>query len=178
MQLRNSYIHLPLRAACVGVLEPRKNQRFLLDVFKEIAAEQAQLYLYGAGPDEQLLRERVRQEKLTDRVHFMGWIPSEHIWPEIDLLLMPSLHEGAPNAVLEALGYGIPVLASDIPEHREILPGKCLVTLGDTVGWKERIEFFVGEPDEQLREVVREQEEAAYRLRFDWDEEFVKCVVQ
>jgi hypothetical protein len=35
---------------------------FFLDVFREIKAEQAQLYLYGIGPDEQFLRKRVREK--------------------------------------------------------------------------------------------------------------------
>ncbi|CAK8711504.1 MAG: Glycosyltransferase involved in cell wall bisynthesis [Candidatus Electronema aureum] len=167
---------LPLRAACVGMLEHGKNQQLLLDVFKEIKAEQAQLYLYGTGPDEQLLRERVQRENMTDRVHFMGWVPSERIWPEVDLLLMPSLHEGAPNAVLEALGYGVPVLASDIPEHGEILPAKCLLPLGNATGWRKWVTFSTNEPDYRLRELIREQEAIADRLRFDWDEAFVRCV--
>ncbi len=170
-------VQLPLRAACVGILEFGKNQLLLLEVFKEIRAEQAQLYLYGTGPDEQLLRETVRKEGMSDRVHFMGWVPSERIWPEVELLLMPSLHEGAPNAVLEALGYGIPVLASDIPEHGEILQVESLLPIDDATRWRRRIIFLVEEPEARLRELIGEQEKAAEALRFDWEQTFVERVV-
>jgi len=177
---RTREMRRPLRAACVGVLEPRKNQHFLLDVFKQIAAEQAQLYLYGTGPDEQLLQERVQRENMIDRVHFMGWVPSESIWPNIDLLLMPSLHEGAPNAVLEALGHGLPVLASDIIEHAELLPTEylCLLGNGNIAHWKEKISFFTNEQlYDRLRKRVLEQAVTTDKLKFDWDEEFVKHII-
>ncbi|MCI5122712.1 MAG: glycosyltransferase, partial [Candidatus Electrothrix sp. AUS4] len=121
----------PVRGACVGVLEERKNQLFLLKVFEHIQAEQMQLFLYGTGPDEELLQHFVMKRNITDQVIFKGWVQAEQIWPEINLLLMPSQHEGAPNAVLEALATGTPVLASDIQEHREILPPICLLPLAD-----------------------------------------------
>jgi glycosyltransferase involved in cell wall biosynthesis len=101
VEKESSTTQLPLRLACVGVLEARKNQRFLCEVMRDIKAEQAQLYLYGTGQDESFLQETVQTENLDDRVHFMGWIDSESIWPEVDLLLMPSLHEGAPNPAFE-----------------------------------------------------------------------------
>lgn len=168
---------LPLRTACVGLLERGKNQRFILDVFEEIPAKEVQLYLYGVGPDEELLRDMTQKRNMIDRVHFMGWVQSEHIWPEVDLLLMPSLHEGAPLAVLEALGNKIAVLASDISEHAEILPEKCLISLGNATGWRSRILFLAEEPEARLRELIEEQRGAAEALRFDWNKEFIRCVV-
>jgi glycosyltransferase involved in cell wall biosynthesis len=169
-------LRFPLRAACVGVLEPRKNQRLLLEVFQGISAEQAQLYLYGTGPDEELLRERVQKENMTNRVHFMGWVPSENIWPQVDLLLMPSLHEGAPNAVLEALGYGIPVLASDIPEHVEILPKEYLLSIDNISEWNSFIQVLINELKTRLFEIIQKQEITANELRFEWNKAFIQCI--
>lgn len=171
-------MQLPLRAACVGILEPGKNQHFLLDVFKEISAEQAQLYLYGTGPDEQLLRERVRQENLTDRVHFMGWVPSDSIWPEVDLLLIPSLHEGAPNAVLEALGNGVPVLASDIPEHGEILQQECLLSLKQAGRWINLLNLNEKEITKKLSETISQQDVTSQSLSFFWEDQFCEIIIK
>lgn len=169
-------LRLPLRAACVGVLEPRKNQRLLLEVFKEISAEQAQLYLYGTGPDEQLLRETARQKEMNDRVHFMGWVPSERIWPEVDLLLMPSLHEGAPNAVLEALGHGVPVFASDIPEHAEILPEHYLLP-ASCADWRNLVTEVI-KKQEMIKDVAVAQKGCARELFFNWNSDFVQRIVK
>ena len=167
----------PLRLACVGVLEPRKNQRFLLEVIKGVEAEQAVLHLYGTGPDEQFLQEIVQRENLTDRVLFEGWVPSEEIWPDIDLLLMPSLHEGAPNAVLEAIGHGVPVLASDIAEHREILPEKALLSLDKFTEWAKEVELVFHNPEIQLQNIVREQEVSAQQMMFDWERLITEIII-
>ncbi len=167
----------PLHLACVGVLEPGKNQGFLFNVMQGVPAEKAQLYLYGTGPDEQLLRERVKNENLSDRVHFMGWVQSEKIWPNVDLLLMPSLHEGAPNAVLEALGAGVPVLASDIPEHTEILLRKSLLSLERCLRWVEKIKDFSCDHEIQLQQIIIEQEIIVQQMMFDWDGKLVKYIV-
>ena len=116
---RNSKHHFsfPLRLACVGILEKRKNQHFLLEVFENVDPQKTQLYLYGIGPWETKLKRIAREKRIHTNIHFMGWVETARIWQNVDILLMPSLHEGASNAILEALEIGIPVLASDIPEH-------------------------------------------------------------
>jgi glycosyltransferase involved in cell wall biosynthesis len=174
---RNASFHFPLRTACVGMIDPGKNQCFLLNVFKKMRAGQILLYLYGTGPDEKILRDLVEQENISNRVLFKGWVQSEQIWPEIDLLLMPSLHEGAPNAVLEALATETPVIASDIPEHREILPQASLLPLSDEKACKEKLEAIVDNPESQLHQIAEEQKFAGKHLRFDWDNTIVRCIV-
>ena len=169
-------VERPLRLACVGVLEPRKNQRMLLRVMRGFAADQVSLSLYGVGPDEQLLKKRAKEGKLLNRVHFMGWIASENIWPDVDLLLMPSLHEGAPNAMLEALGNGVMVLASAIPEHAEILPDRYLLAVDDSGAWLKRIQSILLYSDTEIHASIEEQSRAGQGLLFDWDLEIVSCI--
>jgi glycosyltransferase involved in cell wall biosynthesis len=159
------------------MIEPGKNLCFLLNVFKKMSSGKIRLYLYGTGPDEKLLRDLVEQENISDRVLFKGWVPSEQIWPEIDLLLMPSLHEGAPNAVLEALATETPVLASDIPEHKEILPQVSLLPLSDAEAWKEKLEAITDNPKSQLHQIIAKQKLADKHLQFDWDDKIVRCIV-
>ncbi len=166
----------PLRLACVGVLEVRKNQRFLLEVMEEIKKEQAQLYIYGIGPDEQYLKKMVEKRKLTDRVWFMGWVPSNKIWPSTDMLLMPSLHEGAPNAVLEALSNHVPVLASNIVEHAEILPSEDLLPIGQSREWvrflnTEKIVLIA-----EIEKIANRQCVSCRKLVFNWGELFVQLI--
>ncbi|MCI5161906.1 MAG: glycosyltransferase [Candidatus Electrothrix sp. AX5] len=174
----NQIPQISLRAACVGVLEERKNQIFLVNILKKMRADQIHLYLYGTGPDEKLLRDLVEKENILDQILFKGWVQSEQIWPDIDLLLMPSQHEGAPNAVLEALATGTPVIASDIPEHKEILPQVSLLPLADEGAWREKLEAIADNPKNQLHQIVAEQKSAAGKhLQFDWDDKIVRCIV-
>ncbi len=167
----------PFHLACVGVLEPRKNQRFLLEIIKEIKPEQAQLYLYGTGPDKEILKEQVQRNGLEDRVYFMGWVEAEQIWYNVDLLLMPSLHEGAPNAVLEAMGNGVPVLASDIPEHREILSGESVVALSEPRNWVSVIQRKLANIDRNGDKERPTEGQLAQSLKFKWDDRLISCII-
>ena len=167
----------PLRFACVGILEKRKNQRFLLDVFEKINPEHAQLYLFGVGPEEANLKRMVRIKGIRANVHFMGWVETEKIWQNVDVLLMPSIHEGASNAILEAMERGIPVLATDVPEHREILPQYNLIPLDDPSAWQDRLEAILLRPNLDLKEILDRQFSCTQRLHFDWDRKICKIIL-
>jgi glycosyltransferase involved in cell wall biosynthesis len=173
---KSKKVQLPLRLGCVGVLEARKNQKLLLKVMEEINKDQAQLFLYGTGPDEPVLRAFVQEKELLDRIHFMGWVPADRIWDRVDVLLMPSLHEGAPNSVLEALAAGVVVLASDISEHAEILPKSNLIPLDNPAEWTKRINAFCTDPEYLINRIVRDQEGAVLHLSFDWEKEIIRCI--
>lgn len=171
-------VSLPLHFGCVGVLARGKNQIFLLEVMEKIPKGQAELFLYGVGCDESFLLKKVQEKNLIDRVHFMGWVDSDDIWPNIDLLLMPSLHEGAPNAVLEAIGYGVPILASNIPEHTEILPGKDLLPLGKEYNWTHRLKQIIDDPQNQLNILTCNQKIQLRQLQFPWDRQINAIIVK
>ena len=58
------------------------------------------------------------------KVIFTGWLEKEDLWKiylASDLFVLPSLNEGMPNAMLEALGSGLPCMGSNIPGIRDIL---------------------------------------------------------
>lgn len=166
-----------VRMACVGILEKRKNQTFLLEIMKGIHKDEARLFIYGQGPLEADLRQQLNTLEMADRVFLMGWVDRESLWPQVDLLLMPSLHEGAPNAVLEALARDIPVLASDIPEHREILPPSCLISMADPSSWARQINRVFIDPENRLGELIVRQQPYVKELTFDWDKEVCNDIV-
>jgi glycosyltransferase involved in cell wall biosynthesis len=165
-----------LRMGCVGILERRKNQLLLVEAASRLLHLPIQFLFFGLGENEALLRQVIERRGVTETVRLMGWQSPERIWANIDLLLMPSLHEGAPNAVLEALGNAIPVLASDIPEHREILPPISLVPV--TVDeWVMRISRIARDPQRQFQRLHRAQRSMSVRLQFDWDAAFCRLLV-
>ena len=58
------------------------------------------------------------------QVIFTGWLEKEDLWKiylASDLFVLPSLSEGMPNAMLEALGVGLPCMGSNIPGIKDIL---------------------------------------------------------
>ena len=73
--------------------------------------------IIGSGKQEQLCRELVGRLTAESYIHLLGWIDHEHIFEAIKhwkYLLFPSDTEGMPNSILEAMGCGIPALASPV----------------------------------------------------------------
>ena len=167
-----------LRLGCAGILEARKNQALLLQMMSLLRGRNVTLYLFGCGPDEKKLVHSVNQLGLSANVKFMGWVEPEKIWNYIDLLLVPSLHEGAPNIVLEGLAHGIPILASNLPEHLEVLPDCTLLPLSDISAWTNKINQIIDNPGKMLMDIKTVQIPFAHDLEFDWNEEIVSLILQ
>jgi len=77
---------------------------------------QAELVVLGEGHLRKDLTEQAARLHVADNVRFLGFQPNP--WPyfrHADLFVLASRHEGMPNALLEALALGTPVLATDCP---------------------------------------------------------------
>ena len=108
----------PLRLAVVARLERHdKGLDLLIPALAEaLAAERDwQVDFFGRGPDELFLRQLADTHGIADRLGFPGFQSDVRaIWRDHHLLLLPSRHEGCSLAMLEALGCGRPVLATDV----------------------------------------------------------------
>jgi len=113
-----------------GVMTPRKNFEILLRCFPKIKLENLFLLIVGDSSTnvdfqyKKYLKELSEALGLSDRVIFVGWLEKQELWEvyhESDLFILPSLNEGMPNALLEALGSGLPCLGSNIPGNKDIL---------------------------------------------------------
>ena len=98
----------------------RKNHRFLLEVFSEIEQkiDNVGLILLGDGPTFEDLYEEYNN---TSNIRFVGRVSNvvDYIH-NCDFFVSSSIQEGMPMGVLEAMSEGMPVLLSDIPQHKEI----------------------------------------------------------
>jgi glycosyltransferase involved in cell wall biosynthesis len=109
----------------VASLEPRKGQRTLLEAATRVP--EAVFVLVGLGPDRAALEAQARTLGIADRVRFLGYredVPD--LLASCDVFALPSLEEGLPLAILEAMGAAKPVVASDIGGNDEA------VARGDT----------------------------------------------
>ena len=114
----------PLRLVAVGNLKPVKNYGYLVEALKDLSGGM-QLDIYGEGPERSLVERQIASTGANIRL--MG--VRDDLWnvlPDYDLLVMPSHYEGCPNAAIEAMASGLPLLLSDIPVMREVSRGNAL----------------------------------------------------
>ena len=134
---------------CSGPLIARKNIFFLLDQFRAGRTSDKHLLVLGDGPLRGVCEDYAKD---LQNVSFLGNRPN--VWEYLrlaDYFVSSSKAEGMPNAVLEALASGLPVLLSDIPSHQEILSlspkvGK-LFKLDDSTSFMQAIDDLVKTPE-------------------------------
>lgn len=78
----------------------------------------------GDGPQVESLKSLASELGIAERVSFLGWQSREELakwYHQSNLFLFPSRHEGMPNAVLEAMAGGLPVIATRIAGSEELV---------------------------------------------------------
>jgi glycosyltransferase involved in cell wall biosynthesis len=112
-----------VNVAIVGRLERIKGLDYAIRAMKAPRMPPtARLHIVGAGPMLPELRALARELGVQDRVLFLGFRDNVYDYiAHADALLMPSLHEGLPYTILEAMALGTPILATKVGGLAEIL---------------------------------------------------------
>jgi glycosyltransferase involved in cell wall biosynthesis len=119
------------------LLVEQKGQDDLLKAFARFAQTDPNhdLVLVGDGPSRTALQSLACELGVRTRVHFIGY--SRDPWPfyaRAAIFAHCARHEAFGNVLVEALGYGLPIVATDTPGAREVLSGGTfgrLVPIGD-----------------------------------------------
>jgi glycosyltransferase involved in cell wall biosynthesis len=115
----------PVRIGFLGRLVPQKNLCLLVRAFGLVVEHvEAELHLFGDGPEAAPLSRLAAALKLSGKVHFHGSIPTDRVEAAIDschLFAFTSVTEGQCLAALEVLARGRPVLATPVGAFPEIL---------------------------------------------------------
>ena len=162
-----------------GVLNQGKNIEVLINSLPRIEMKNLHLLVVGDGSTEadfqyrDFLKVRAKELKVEERVIFTGWVEKEELWKiylASDLFVMPSINEGMPNALLEALGVGLACMGSNIPGIKDILHYEDLMfDPKDEKGLVEKIHRFFS--DEQHSNHIIELCRARKKeFLFDWKE--------
>ncbi len=136
-----------------GAIEPRKNHALLLEVWKRLHRKlgQAMPHLVVAGATgwqgHQIRDGMQRSGAVSANIHIVSGLSTPALKRLISgarALLMPSFIEGFGLPVVEAASVGTPVVASDIPAHREVAhPATVFVDPIDGPGWEKAILRFM-----------------------------------
>ncbi len=131
---------IPLNASVigtVGALFPVKGQRYLIEAFRMVRMRMttAHLVILGEGQERELLKQQAQRLGVLDSVHLLGFRDDVlEMLPQMDVFTLPSLSEGLPLALLEAMAAMRPVVVTQVGGMPEVVEdGKTgfLVPPGD-----------------------------------------------
>ena len=134
---------------CIGSLCSRKNQSLLIKALPLIdhSIDPLTLALIGEGKDEAQLRNLAIANPSKHEVLFLGYkSKADRFLPLFDAFVLPSLAEGLPLSIVEAFRENVPVLCSDIAEHKEIIENRIsgfLFNSGDARSLAEAINEII-----------------------------------
>jgi colanic acid/amylovoran biosynthesis glycosyltransferase len=110
----------------VGRLVPLKNQAILIPAIAELRRRgvPARLTIVGDGPERETLMALVRDSELADHVALVGNVGQHHIgahYASADVFCLPSLSEGLPVVLLEAMAMELPIVATRVAGVPELI---------------------------------------------------------
>lgn len=157
--LRRS-LGLPAEAClvvCVAKMLEQKGHRHLVDAMAAPALRESPMHvaLVGEGPLRDAIRDRARDAGVLDRLHFVGSrsdVPA--VLADADAFVLPSLWEGLPMALLEAMAAGLPIVATSVAGTRQVLEdGRhgLLVPPGDATSLAAALDHIVRDADLRAR---------------------------
>lgn len=170
----------------VGRIDENKNQALLLRAFALIAADYPdyQIILYGKGDQEENLKQLADNLGIADRVIFSGNVSdvADKI-KKAGVFVLTSNTEGMPNALIEAMVLGLPVIATDCPcgGPRDLIEdgvNGILTPVGDVDKMKENLQHILNDLQNALHmgQTAREST-AIYREKIvyrEWMEYLLK----
>jgi glycosyltransferase involved in cell wall biosynthesis len=153
---------IPEQAQVIGTVARLDAQKAPLDMvraFARLARPDAHMVWLGDGGLRRQTERLVERQGLGDRFHLLGSrSDAPTLLPAFDVFVMPSLYEGLPCAVVEAMRCGIPVVATAVNSVPEIvLSGKTglLAKPGDPESLARALAYLLDHPDEAGTMAVR-----------------------
>lgn len=105
---------VPLLAA-IGRLSHEKGHHILLDSLARLRDRPWRLLVAGDGIARVKLQEQARANGIDDRIEWLGLLPDVRpVYALADVFVLPSLSEGSPNVLLEAMAAGVPAVAAAV----------------------------------------------------------------
>lgn len=161
-------------AGVVARLVDVKGHRYLIDAWRLLTSRGRatgwMLEVWGDGPLRAELEQRVRHAALGDSVLFRGTVMNTpaHVG-ELSIVVLPSLSEALPLALMEAMAAGRPIIASDLPGVRELVgpsDAAVLVPPADPRRLADALEYLIADATVRTRlgEAARQRHREAFTL--------------
>lgn len=138
----------------VGRYTPGKGVEYLIEAFRLFHERYPDyvLLLVGKGPEKDKIIRKIQKYGLASSIHLVDFIPNEDIpslYRKSSIFVLPSLEEGVPRTILEAMACGVPVVCTDLPQLVDIVKGSgILVPVRDSQKLAEAFMRIVADRDQ------------------------------
>ena len=156
----------------LGRFSPEKNCHLLVNAFEQIQAQlpnKVKLVLAGASSYCDDYSRRLRTHA-SERIRMLDWVSGEtldELLTNAMIFVLPSDLEGLSLALLDAMGAGLCVLASDVPENREVVDGAGYTFhRGDVADLADRLCFLIANP--AVREATGREARRRIEEQYQW----------
>lgn len=163
----------PIIVLSTGRLAKQKGFKFLVEAAGKIVEQQNNVYFFlaGQGRLEKELKRLIRKNHLEKRFFLIGFQEDiSSLLRAADVFVIPSLYEGMPNSVLEAMSYKLPVVASNVNGVSELIKNGengFSIDSGDVSQLIEKLNFLIS--DESKRIELGEKGHSFVRENFSID---------
>lgn len=158
-----------------GLMVPRKGITKIIKIAEQLKDKNVLFLLAGDGPQKKDYQLETQKKGLENKIRFLGWrTDMNRLYQASDIVLLTAEGEGLPGIIMEAMSYGIPCVASNIPCIPDLIDdGKngFLCNKDDILEFSNRIKQLLN--DDELRTTFGI--EAINKMNdFDWDDIILK----
>jgi len=141
----------------VGRLVPEKGQKYLLEAFSKIDDPEWRLVILGDGPLRENLERQAKELNIEEKLYMPGAVSNVDEWlAKASIFAFPSISEGFPNALVEAMAAGLPCVSFDCDAGpRDIIvdgENGFLVPLYNQTQFIQKLKFLIN--NKELRIVM------------------------
>ena len=160
----NYSVHTPLRLVMIARFSPQKDQETLINAVTKLPKDSYKLTFVGDGETLQTNKELVSKYGLNHNIKFVGF--KDDISDELinnDVYILSTHYEGLPISIIEAMSYGLPILATNVGGNSEMLENNIngfLFTSKDELA--EKLNYLINNP-----ETVKKMGQKSYRIFSD-----------
>lgn len=164
----------PVTLLFISRLIERKGLQFIIPKMRKIREatnRDVRLLIVGDGPYRLNLEQMTKKEKIENQVIFFGQKDKKELpalYQQGDFFIFPSQKEGMPNAVLEAMACGLPIVMSPCQGSEELIAGNGIIADANMEEFYESIIKMIKLDQEEKNRMAHESRERAVKL-FSWE---------
>lgn len=167
----------------VSTIEPRKNYRTMIEAYSKLNPKIRRDYDLvivggkGWGNEKEKMEDLVKEKNLSDKIHFLNFVNRTELkalYSMATLYLHTSLYEGFGMSMVEAMSYGVPIIASNTSCHPEIAHNGALyyeVLNSEDLAYKIEILLIDENRHAELSDLAKKR-----ATKFSWQEAAIKTI--